>query len=154
MQVLSSRSHLVILSKFCHPEQSEGSHASDDAMLRCTQHDMRMLSILCAPLAYSCESVEIIVRPRAHNNLHTLTTLARVRASPGEEEPCDKPYPFGSYYFTLYKIMLRCIGKKIRTGFLREGSYLKTEKKWKLHQEDDAGANQCHQCNLTIQEVR
>ncbi len=34
-------------------------------------------------------------------------------------------YPFGSYHFTLYKIMLICINEKIQSGFLRECFYIK-----------------------------
>jgi hypothetical protein len=63
-------------------------------------------------------------------------------------------YPFGSFYFTLYKIMLRCISETIKPGFLREGFYQKTEVKWKLHQEGDTGNNQCHQHSPTIPEAR
>jgi hypothetical protein len=51
--------------------------------------------------------------------------------------------------------MLRCIGETIQPGFLREGFYLKTEVKWKLHQEgDDAGNKQCHQDSPSIPEAR
>ena len=50
--------------------------------------------------------------------------------------------------------MLRCIDEKIRPGFLREGFYHKTEVKWKLHQEGDAGTNQCHQHSPAIPEAR
>jgi hypothetical protein len=64
------------------------------------------------------------------------------------------PYPFGSCYFTLYKIMLRCIGETIQPDFLREGFYQKTEVKWKLHQEGDTGYNQCYQNSPNIPEAR
>ena len=101
-----------------------------------------------------CESVEDCVRLQAHTILHTLTTQARLRARQGEETPFEKPYPFGSSYFILYKVMLRCIGHEIRPGFLREGFYHKTEVKWKLHQEGDAGTNQCHQHSPAIPEAR
>src|SRR5205085_11584841 len=50
--------------------------------------------------------------------------------------------------------MLRCINQKIRLNFLREGFYHKTEVKWKLHQEGDAGINQCHQHSLATLEAR
>ena len=50
--------------------------------------------------------------------------------------------------------MLRCIGHEIRPGFLREGFYHKTEVKWKLHQEGDAGTNRCHQHSPAIPEAR
>ena len=50
--------------------------------------------------------------------------------------------------------MLRCIGKKIRPGFLREVFYLKMEVQWKFHQEGDAGTNKCHQHSPAIPEAR
>ena len=67
---------------------------------------------------------------------------------------CEKPHPFGALYVILYEIMLRCTGEKNRSGFLREGSYLKTEVKWKLHQEGGAGTNQCHLHSPAIPEAR
>ena len=45
-----------------------------------------------APAARSCDSMGGFVRLQAHKTSHTVTKQARLRARPGEEAICEKPW--------------------------------------------------------------
>src|SRR5437016_3402543 len=73
----------AIISKPCHVERRQASHASGSKMLACAQHDKWVLPILRAPEAHSFESVEGFCAPAGAQKPSTLSRH-RLACEPGQ----------------------------------------------------------------------